>query len=114
MNESVDVILHQLGLGGADPIDDALQQLGEQQHNRHQQRRPQYRPPVASTADSGDNTVDQGTGEIDRRYRKKSLNQKQDGPGDGPAGRGLPYQAQRACEVSQLKRRATKAVGEVV
>jgi len=109
VNQSRDVILYQLGLGGADPVDHSAHQLGEQQHNSHQDRGPEDRPPVTTGANPGDDSVDQRSGEVDSRDRKKSLPQKQEGPGDGPAGRGLPHQTKRAREVGELKRRATQA-----
>ena len=109
VNETGDVVLDQLGLGGADPVNHGAQQLREEQDNSHQERRPEDRMPVAAGADPGDDSIDERPRQIDGRDRQKSLHQEQAGQRDGPARRGSPDQTERAGEVSQLNCCATKA-----
>ena len=106
-----DVIVHQVRLHRADPLDRAAQHLGKQKHDGHQSGRPEYRAPAAARADGGNDSIDDRAREIDGGDREKSLNEQKDDPGKAPVGSGAPDEAEGPRQVRQRAGGAAKISG---
>ena len=107
VNQAANVILDQLGQGGAHPAGGAAQHPADQQHHRHQPERQQRRPdglPGGALAQDRHQAVHDGSGQGHGGGRKQPLHGQERDPGDGPARGRIPDQAQRAREVREQRK----------
>ena len=97
VDEALDVILEEFGLGGADPAGKALQGICCKEHRSHEKNQNQggqeIVPRPSSSCRCGQ-AVNERSGQVNRCHGEQSLHQHEHSPGEGPGARCMPDENQ--------------------